>query len=110
MAGRRKARNQRKGNVSLVTSGLALFFLRCFKMGAMFYLPNDVRAAEGSTAYTPDAVAPQCGEGDPELGAYMEGQPHLPAVLLSLTSTTTHWLTIWQRTCSRRIWWWHGLK
>lgn len=43
----------------------------------------------------------QGGEGDPELGAYTEGQPHLPAVLLTLKSTATHQHTVLQSSFSR---------
>lgn len=56
----------------------------------------------------PELLAPQRlmhtqgGEGDPELGAYTEGQPHLPAVLLTLKSTATHRHTILQSSFSRK--------
>lgn len=48
MAGRRKAGNQRKRNVSLATSGLALFFLQCPETGAMFI--SQVMSEQQTTA------------------------------------------------------------
>lgn len=81
MTGRRKAGNQRKRNVSLATSGLALFSLHCVEMGAM--LISQAMSEERIPAFLPDQGLrhTQNGESDPELGAYMRDQPHLPAVL-----------------------------
>lgn len=77
-------------NVSLATPGLALFFLHCVKMGAMFI-------SQVMSEQQPPPLPPcqrlghaQHWEDDPELGVYAEGQPHLPVILPSLTSITAH--------------------
>lgn len=56
MAGREKARNQRKRSVSPVTSGLALFLLHCVRW-VQCHLPGDARAADTSIAPIPEAEA-----------------------------------------------------
>lgn len=110
MAGRRKAGNERKRNVSLATSGLALFFLHCVEMGAMF-ISQAMSEQQMPLLPPPQRLGhAQHGDSHAELGVYVESQPHLPAVLLSRVSIMTHQHTVLQSDCSRRIWRCHGLK